>query len=257
MLDSYNGSIGFVTGSGSVLRGTFDNAGSFGIGNNSSPALDPFSVTSAGAAAAASLAVGGGTAMTGNRGTGLLLQHSTGTATSGHCVQFDANGNTVDSGIATTVVPRVGTPIAGHAACIKSTGPVVIGYCSTVVDVESGTVLATKGEHMKRSSGTSNSSAAATAAWGQYTPPAGAAYIYSGGVWTGAPSTGTLGALSYTPPAIALYCLNGSGKWVPADSLCFAGCQQDQRVQQARLKTIQGTTGQLGQQLPQRVLSRT
>ena len=60
-----------------------------------------------------------------------------------------------------------------------------------------------------------------TVAWGQYTPPAGAAYIYSGGVWTGAPSTGTLGALSYTPPAIALYCLNGSGQWVPADALCF------------------------------------
>ena len=63
----------------------------------------------------------------------------------------------------------------------------------------------------------------ATAAWAQYTPPAGAAYIYSGGVWTGAPSTGTLGALSYTPPAIALYCLNGSGQWVPADASCFGG----------------------------------
>ena len=65
--------------------------------------------------------------------------------------------------------------------------------------------------------------AVSTMAWGQYTPPAGAAYIYSGGVWTGAPSTGTLGALSYTPPAIALYCLNGSGQWVPADASCFGG----------------------------------
>ena len=76
-----------------------------------------------------------GVGITGNQGTGLLLQHSTGATTSGHLTSYDANGNTVDSGIATTVVPRVGTPIAGHAACIKSTGPVVIGYCSTVVDV--------------------------------------------------------------------------------------------------------------------------
>lgn len=35
-----------------------------------------------------------------NQGNGGLVQLSTGTATSGHCVQFDANGNTVDSGAA-------------------------------------------------------------------------------------------------------------------------------------------------------------
>ena len=45
-----------------------------------------------------SLQVGAGTAVTGNQGTGLLVQHSAGAATSGNCVQFDASGNTVDAG---------------------------------------------------------------------------------------------------------------------------------------------------------------
>ena len=61
----------------------------------------------------------------------------------------------------------------------------------------------------------------ASGAWAQ---PSGAAYIYSGGSWTGAPTTETLGALNYKPPAIALYCYNTStGLWAPADSLCFGG----------------------------------
>lgn len=51
-----------------------------------------------GAIAPASLVVGsGGTAMTGNQGNGVLVQHSTGTITAGDLAKFDMNGNTVDA----------------------------------------------------------------------------------------------------------------------------------------------------------------
>jgi hypothetical protein len=36
--------------------------------------------------------------MTGNQGTGLLVQHSTGTAAANNCAKFDATGNTIDAG---------------------------------------------------------------------------------------------------------------------------------------------------------------
>ena len=42
-------------------------------------------------------------------------------------------GQLQDSGIPSATVATVGTPTVGHASCIKSTGPVVIGYCSSVV----------------------------------------------------------------------------------------------------------------------------
>lgn len=57
----------------------------------------------------------------------------------------------------------------------------------------------------------------------QYTPPAAAAFTYSGSSWIAAATTSTTNPLSYTPPAVALYCQNGSGQWVPADSSCFGG----------------------------------
>lgn len=47
-----------------------------------------------------------GVSMTGNQGTGAAVQHSTGSTSSGHGVNFDANGNTIDSGCAA----GVGTP---------------------------------------------------------------------------------------------------------------------------------------------------
>jgi hypothetical protein len=56
----------------------------------------------------------GGTAMTGNQGTGTLLQHSTGTIASGNFIKADASGNTVDSGIAAT------TPVADQNISIGS-----------------------------------------------------------------------------------------------------------------------------------------
>ncbi len=53
------------------------------------------------ALSAPSVAIGGGTAMTGSVGNGGYAQQTTSAAkTSGHCVQFDANGNTVDAGAA-------------------------------------------------------------------------------------------------------------------------------------------------------------
>jgi hypothetical protein len=84
---------------------------------------------------APSLAINGGTAMTGSVGTGGYAQETTSAAkTSGHFSSYDANQSIVDSGIATSAVPQVGTPTVNSAACIKAAGPpVVIGYCSTVV----------------------------------------------------------------------------------------------------------------------------
>ena len=64
----------------------------------------------------------------------------------------------------------------------------------------------------------------AASLWGQYTPPPAAAFTYSAGSWVAAATSATSGAISYTPPAAALYCYNSSlGKWVPADSSCFGG----------------------------------
>jgi hypothetical protein len=61
-------------------------------------------------------------------------------------------------------------------------------------------------------------------AWGQSIPPPAAAFIWNGSAWTQATTTATLGAISYVPPAIALYCYNSTTRlWVPADSSCFGG----------------------------------
>lgn len=54
-----------------------------------------------------------------------------------------------------------------------------------------------------------------------YQPPPAGAYYMSGGNWTPLPSTTSATVLNYQPPAVALYCLNGSSQWVPADSTCL------------------------------------
>lgn len=51
-----------------------------------------------------SLMIASGTALTGNQGNGVKVQHSTGATVTGDYVSYDANGNAVDSGI------PVGTP---------------------------------------------------------------------------------------------------------------------------------------------------
>ena len=56
----------------------------------------------------------------------------------------------------------------------------------------------------------------------QVNPPPVSAYTFSGGSWVAAASLATTGALTYQPPASALYCFNSvTLKWVPADSTCL------------------------------------
>jgi hypothetical protein len=51
-----------------------------------------------GVASATSVQIASGTALAGNQGNGTLVQHSTGSTTSGHGAMFDASGNVVDGG---------------------------------------------------------------------------------------------------------------------------------------------------------------
>jgi hypothetical protein len=75
--------------------------------------------------------------LTGYHGTsGTKVQLSDGTGTSGNLAIFAADGS-VTNGPLPPVAPTItaGTPTVGQAACIKAAGPpVLIGYCSTVVD---------------------------------------------------------------------------------------------------------------------------
>ena len=93
----------------------------------------------------ANLTLGGGTSnangvilpstLTGYHGTsGVKVQLSEGTGANGNLAKYASDGS-VTNGPAVASLPTVATPIAGHAACIKSAGPpVVVGFCSTVVD---------------------------------------------------------------------------------------------------------------------------
>ncbi len=65
--------------------------------NSTFPATTAY-VASPGAINPTSVRVAAGTAMTGNQGTGLLVQHSTGATVTGHGAVFDASGNVIDSG---------------------------------------------------------------------------------------------------------------------------------------------------------------
>lgn len=67
-------------------------------GDNSTKVATTAYVAAPGAIGPTSLAVNGGTAITGNQGNGTLVQHSTGAVTSGNCAKFDANGNVIDAG---------------------------------------------------------------------------------------------------------------------------------------------------------------
>lgn len=67
-------------------------------GDNSTKVATTAYVAAPGAIGPTSLAVNGGTAMTGNQGNGALVQHSTGALVSGNCLKSDANGNAIDAG---------------------------------------------------------------------------------------------------------------------------------------------------------------
>ena len=71
-----------------------------------------------------------------NYGGATIQSVTIGTAANGTptAAGWAAFGNTIAAAQLPNVVPQVGTPTAGYAACIKAAGPpVVIGYCSTVV----------------------------------------------------------------------------------------------------------------------------
>lgn len=74
-----------------------------------------------------------GTSTSSVQGNGLKVQLSTGSATTGHCVQFDANGNTVDAGGACTTTGASGTVTSSPAnqiAFYSSTGSTVVGFAT-------------------------------------------------------------------------------------------------------------------------------
>ncbi|MGH7594676.1 MAG: hypothetical protein ACRELE_12620 [Gemmatimonadales bacterium] len=52
-----------------------------------------------------------GTALTGNQGNGSLVQHAAGSTSAGHCGEYDANGNLIDSGSGCGATLIVGTQI--------------------------------------------------------------------------------------------------------------------------------------------------
>lgn len=82
-----------------------------------------------------SLQIASGTAVTGNQGTGLLLQHSTGTTTIDNCAKFDATGNVIDAGgpcssvVAGTQVDVTGSRSFGATFTNSSSSEILVtGY---------------------------------------------------------------------------------------------------------------------------------
>ena len=64
----------------------------------------------------------------------------------------------------------------------------------------------------------------------------------SAGSWVGAPSTSTTNPINQPPP-VALYCLNSSSQWVPADSSCFGGGGGSGTVTSVSVVTANGVSG--------------
>jgi len=79
--------------------------------NSTNPATTAY-VANPGGISPTALLINGGSTMTGNQGTGALLQHSTGATVTGDCAMFDAAGNTTDSTI----------PCTGGAGSIANPG---------------------------------------------------------------------------------------------------------------------------------------
>jgi hypothetical protein len=103
--------LGYYAAAGSTLSGTSAiPAGITGTtqspSDNSTQLATTAYVALPGAINPTSVQVASGTALTGNQGDGVLVQHSTGTTTTGHGAMYDASGNVVDAGSAYPV----GTP---------------------------------------------------------------------------------------------------------------------------------------------------
>lgn len=62
------------------------------------PTTTPALTFTLGAITPSSIALAGGSALTGNQGNGAKVQHSTGSTTTDDCAKFDVNGNVVDAG---------------------------------------------------------------------------------------------------------------------------------------------------------------
>ena len=74
--------------------------------------------------------------LNGYHGSGVKVQISDGTGSSGNLPKYDSTGNVTDSGLSAAQVPVASRKAAaGHVACIKSVGPPIqIGSCSTQPD---------------------------------------------------------------------------------------------------------------------------
>lgn len=67
-------------------------------GDNSTKVATTAYVAAPGAINPTGVQIASGVSMTGNQGNGALIQHSTGSVTSGNCAKFDASGNVIDAG---------------------------------------------------------------------------------------------------------------------------------------------------------------
>jgi len=92
-------SIGCSTAAGTVTSASVVTANGVSA-TVATPTTTPAFTFTLGAITPSSVALNAGTAMTGNQGTGVKVQHSTGSPVTDNCAKFDATGNTVDSGVA-------------------------------------------------------------------------------------------------------------------------------------------------------------
>jgi hypothetical protein len=140
-----------------------------------------------------SVQIASGTAMTANQGTGVKVQHSTGTTTTDNCAKFDAAGNTVDAGApcAISVTLVTGSEIVGSRA-FGATYQNLTGYPILV----SGNGQAAAG----------GSTAALTCGVGPSSPSEN---VYSNG-W-GATTAGGFEGFSCPVPANSYYRIDVSG----------------------------------------------
>ncbi len=181
----------------------------------------------AGNAQAASVQVGGGTAMSGNHGVGTSVQHSDGTGTSGNLAKFGANGDVVD-GPANPSGALVGTTdaqtltnksIAGSEINSEAVGTTYGGtgidsHAATgIAQVTSGTwsvsAALANGTTATTQSGGDNSTKVATTAYvaspGAITPTT----VTAGGIITGGNDTtrttaGTINTTGFTSTGLVL-----------------------------------------------------
>jgi hypothetical protein len=98
------GQMPYYAGAGSALTATSAipstmTATTQAASDNSTKLATTAYVALPGSVAPSSLIVAAGSAMTGNQGTGALVQHSTGTIATGNCFKADATGNAIDSGL--------------------------------------------------------------------------------------------------------------------------------------------------------------